>query len=138
MLESLRTSGAKRFLLFTLLFLLATDLSILLDIPVFRQILGFTFFTIVPGLLILHILKLNKLGLTEKFVLSVGFSIAFLMFAGLIINWIYPALGYGTPLSTNSLLISFSIILLILAIIAYLRNRTASFANLSDLKLNTR
>lgn len=138
MIESLRASSAKKFLLFTLLFLLATDFSIFLDIPIFRQFLGFAFFTIVPGLLILYILKLNRLGLTEKLVLSVGLSISFLMFAGLAINWIYPFFGYNTPLSTNSLIISFSIILLILVVIAYLRNRDTSFPTLSDFKLDTR
>ncbi|MBT9132953.1 MAG: hypothetical protein DDT33_01484 [Firmicutes bacterium] len=66
-----------------------------------------------------------------------GLSISFLMFAGLLMNWIYPALGYNRPLSTNSLLISFSIILLILIIIAFLRNRDTLFVKISDFKLNT-
>lgn len=132
--SSPRNSSAKRFLLFTLLFLVATDLSIFLDIPVYRQFLGFVFFTSVPGLLILHILKLSKLGLTEKIVLSVGLSISFLMFAGLAINWIYPVFGYDRPLSTNSLLISFSVIILILAIIAHFRNRDTFRLSGSGLK----
>lgn len=137
MIEILRASGGKRFLLFIPIFFVATALSILLDIPVLRQVLGFAFFTIIPGLLILYILKLNKIELTEKLILSVGLSISFLMFAGLLINWIHPAIGYIRPLSTNSLLISFSVIIVILTIVAYLRNRNTSFANLSDFKLNT-
>ncbi|MCL0097958.1 DUF2206 domain-containing protein, partial [Dehalococcoidia bacterium] len=137
MFESLRSSSVKRFLLFTLIFLLATNLSILLDIPVLRQVLGFAFFTVIPGLLILYILKLNKIGLTEKFVLSVGLSISFLIFAGLFINTIFPFFGYDRPLTTNSLLISFSVIILILLVIAYLRNRDDWFVKLSDFKLNT-
>jgi uncharacterized membrane protein len=120
------------------MFLIFTDLSIFLNIPVLRQVLGFTFFTVIPGLLILHILKLNKLEFTWKIVLSFGLSISFLMFFGLFINWVYPLFGYNTPLSTSSLIISFSVVILILAIIAYVRNRSVSFANLSDLKLNTR
>ena len=138
MSELLKTSSTKRFLLFILMFLIFTDLSIFLNIPVLRQVLGFTFFTVIPGLLILHILKLNKLGLTQRIVLSVGLSISFFMFFGLFINWVYPLFGYNTPLSTSSLTISFSVVILILAIIAYVRNRSVSFANLSDLKLNTR
>jgi len=138
MIESLRASSAKRYLLFLLLFLLAMDLSILSDIPIFRQVLGFTFLTFVPGLFILIILRLNKLELTEKLVLSVGLSISFSMFAGLLINWVYPLFGYDTPLSTNPLLIFFSIIILILAVIAYLGNQEAPFAKLSDFKLNTK
>ncbi|MBT9138603.1 MAG: hypothetical protein DDT31_01172 [Syntrophomonadaceae bacterium] len=137
MIESQKTLGVKRFFFLILIFLIATNVAILLNIPVLRQVLGFAFFTIIPGLLILHILKLNNLELTEKFVLSMGLSISFLMFAGLLMNWIYPALGYNRPLSTNSLLISFSIILLILIIIAFLRNRDTLFVKISDFKLNT-
>jgi len=137
MLGSLISSKAKRYFLFILILLVSTDLSILLNIPILRQVLGFAFFTLIPGLLVLYILKLNKLGLTVKIVLSVGLSIAFLIFTGLIISWIYPAFGYNTPLSTNSLLIFFSIIILILTIFAYLTNRTASFSNLGDFHLNT-
>ncbi|RLA95290.1 MAG: hypothetical protein DRG25_00610 [Deltaproteobacteria bacterium] len=136
--ESLKTSSTKRFLFFISIFLIATDLSILLNIPIFRQVLGFTFFTIIPGLIILYILKLDKLGLTEKIVLSVGLSISFLMFTGLLINWIYPVFGCVTPLSTNSLIISLSLILLIMTLFAYLRSRTTSFTNLNDLNLNTK
>ena len=136
--ELLKTSSTRRFILFILIFLVSTDLAIILDIPYLRQVLGFVFLTIIPGLLILYILRLNKLELTEKIVLSVGLSISFLMFFGLFINSVYLLFGYNTPLSTNSLIISFSVITLILAIIAYLRNRRTFFINLSDLKLNAR
>lgn len=137
MTKVLRTPNSRRFFLF-LLFLVVTDLAILLDIPVLRQFLGFAFFSIVPGLLIVYILKLGKLGLTEKAVLSVGLSASFLTFFGLFINAVYPLLGYQTPLSTISVTISFSVAVLIIAIIAYLRNRTTSFPILSDFKLNVR
>ena len=76
----LRISPGKGFLLFILILLALTDLAVFLNVPVLRQFLGFVFFSIIPGLLILHILKLNKLGLTRKVVLSVGLSIAFLLF----------------------------------------------------------
>ena len=118
------------------MFLLIMSLSIIFDIPVLRQILGFIFLTFVPGWLILYILKLNKLGMTEKFVLSVGLSIAFTIFAGLLINMIYPLFGYPMPLTTNSLLISFGIITLILAVIAYFRNKDITFVNISIFQLN--
>jgi uncharacterized membrane protein len=138
MIETLRTSNGKRFLLFISIFFVATALSILLDIPVLRQVLGFTFFTLVPGFLILCLLKLNNIALTEKLILSVGLSISFLMLAGLFINTVFPFFGYDRPLSTNSLLISFSVIILILTIATYLRNQDASFINLSDFRLNTK
>ncbi|HDI52175.1 MAG TPA: hypothetical protein ENF45_06055 [Bacteroidetes bacterium] len=133
-----RIPSAKRALLFTLVLLTITDLSVFLDIPIFRQSLGFILLTFVPGFLILHILKLDQLKLTEKIVLSIGLSISFLMFFGLLINFIYPLLSYNTPLSINSVVMSFSIVTLTLAIIAHLRNGDTPFADLSVLRLNTK
>ena len=65
------TSSGKRFLIL-LTFLIVTILTIFMEVPVLSQVLGFIYFTIVPGLLILYIIRLSKLGLTEKLVLSVG------------------------------------------------------------------
>lgn len=102
---------------------LIADIAILLDIPVLRQVFGFLSFTIIPGLLILHIFKLHEASLLKKFLLSVGLSISFLMVGGLLINVVLSAAGYSTPLSTTSLVISFSLILLVLCFVAYWRNR---------------
>src|ERR1035437_7185983 len=110
------TSKGHGIFIYIVIFLLILSISIIFDIPVLRQILGFIFLTFIAGWQILSILKLNKLGMTEKLVLCVGLSVAFTMFAGLLINTIYPLFGYPTPLTTNSLLISFSIITLILAV----------------------
>ena len=129
--------SAKRFSLLTLVFLLATGAAILLDIPILRQVLAFLFLTILPGLLILYLLKLNKLELAAKTVLTVGLSIAFLMFFGLFLNWTLLAIGYTTPLSTTSLVIVFSITFLIMCLVAYRTNREAFSPDLSDFKLNT-
>ena len=112
---------AKKWVVLLISILFLTDLVILLNIPFLRQILGFLVFTIVPGLLILHILKPNKIEFIKKFVLSVGLSVAFLIFAGLLVNSFYPLIL--KPLSLAPILISFNIILLILAFIAYKRNK---------------
>ena len=103
--------------------LLLTDLAILLDIPFLRQTLGFLFLTILPGLLVLQILKLNKIGPIEKLVLSVGLSISFLMFFGLLINNLLLYFSYEIPLSTVSLLILFNIAFIVLAIVGYKLNK---------------
>ena len=108
--------------------LLITDLAILLNIPFLRQILGFLFLTILPGLLILQILKSNKLGFLEKFILTWGISIAFLMFFGLLINNLSLSLGYDTPLATIPLLISFNIAFILLAIVGYKLNKDSVFS----------
>ena len=136
MIELPKTLDAKKFFVLILVFLIATNSATLLDIPFLRQILGFLFLTILPGLLILQILKLNKMDLTEKFVLSVGISISFLMFFGLLINNLSLSIGYGTPLSTIPLLISFDLALVVLVIIGCKINKEQNFS-LPNLNLTT-
>jgi len=113
---------------FILAILLITDLTILLNISFLRQILGFLFLTILPGLLILQILKLNKIDSLEKFILIWGLSISFLMFFGLLLNQSSLGLGYETPLSTFPLLITFNIAFIIMAIIGYKVNKERTFS----------
>jgi len=111
-----------------LLLVLITDLVILLNIPFLRQITGFLFLTLLPGLLILHILKLNKLGFVEKCILSWGVSISFLLFFGLLINSSLFNLDYKTPLATIPLLISFNIAFIVLVAIGYKVNKEPFFS----------
>jgi uncharacterized membrane protein len=94
--------------------ILILDLVILLNIPVLRQVFGFFFLTLFPGILILKILKLNDLSVIEKFLFSVGLSISFLMLVGLFINYSFSSLGYKSPLSTIPILFSFSLIFIIM------------------------
>jgi len=111
---------AKEYFLTLVSILLLTDLVILLNIPFLRQVFGFICFTFIPGVLTLHIIRLNKIEFTKKFVLSVGLSVAFLMFGGLLVNSFYPFTL--NPLSLFPILITFNIILILLIFIAYKRN----------------
>ena len=63
--------GYKEWFALVISILILVDLTTFLNVPFLRQILGFLFLAILPGVLILQILKLNKIGYTEKFVLSV-------------------------------------------------------------------
>lgn len=85
--------------------------SVFLDIPIARQVIGFAFLMFIPGLILLRILKLNKLDLVERILLSVGLSIAFLMFGGLIINELFPLIGVSKPLSLMPLMITLNIVI---------------------------
>jgi uncharacterized membrane protein len=87
-----------RFILSLTVIVLATDLAILIDIPVFGQIAGFLVFTVLPGLIILSLLKLNRLPPTETIVLSIGLGIAFLMLLGLFLDGALTVFGYAAPL----------------------------------------
>jgi len=128
--------GAKKWFVFVISILLLTDLTIFLNIIYLRQILGFLFLTLLPGVLILQILKLNKIYFLEKFILAWGLSIAFLLFFGLLINNSVLALGYETPLATIPLLISFNFVFIVLAIMGYKINKGVVFS-FPDLNLNT-
>ena len=128
--------GAKEYFILTISILLIADIAILLNIPFLRQIFGFIFLTILPGLLILQILKLNKIDFLEKFILTWGLSISFLMLFGLLINNSSLALGYETSLSTISLLIAFNIAFVLLAISGYKINKEPLFS-LPNIELTT-
>lgn len=111
----------RNWILAFILFLILTDLSIILDIPVLKPILSFIFFTLIPGYLIFFILNLNKLNPVKRIVLSVGMSISFLMIIGLGLNSLYPFLSQ--PLSFTPVFISLNIFVILLAAAAYWRNR---------------
>jgi uncharacterized membrane protein len=128
--------GPKGWFAFIISILLLTDITIILNIPFLRQISGFLFLTILPGLLILQLLKLNKIESTEKVVLLVGLSISFLMLFGLLINNLSLSLGHETPLSATSLLISFNLAFVLLTIIGYKTNKDSIFS-LPNLNLST-
>ena len=112
-----------RWLITLMGLVLVTGVAIWLDVPILRQVLGFLCFTIIPGLLIVYAIKLNETSFVNKFLLSAGLSISFLIFFGLLINALLPWLGYATPLSTPSLVISLTVAIAILCFIAYWRNR---------------
>lgn len=117
----------KRFLLVVLAFQLATwgifGLEALgLQIPLLRQIIPLIYLLYIPGILILRILKLHKLGAIETLLFPVGLSIAFVMFTGLVMN-VYPAFDISRPISLIPLVITYSVVVLILCVISWLRDR---------------
>lgn len=114
--------NVKRHFLLIMIFLILTNLSILLDLSFLRQITGFLFLTLLPGLLILQILKLDKLESSETVVLSVGLSVFTLMFVGLSINFLYPIIGISRPISIFPLITLINITVILLYIIGYKRN----------------
>jgi uncharacterized membrane protein len=116
-----------------LIFWLITSILVLLDIQFFyfRAIFSFIFLITIPGLLIMLMLKIRKIGFWEYLVYIIGLSITFLMFGGLFINGTLPLIGINKPLSLIPLIISLDIFLIIFWLIAYNRNKEISF----DIKL---
>jgi len=109
-----------------LAFMLLIDTLVAFDLQLLylRAILSFIFIIIVPGLLIMLMMKIRQLGFWEYLIYTVGLSISFIMFAGLAVNWILPWIHItDKPLSTWPILICFNIFILAFWIIAYLRNK---------------
>ena len=96
--------------------------TVFFDVPVARQVVGFIYFTFVPGFVIIKLAKLDELDGVETVLFSVGFSVAFLMLAGLLINEICPLFGITEPLSFLPLTIILNGFILIGGVLAYLRN----------------
>src|SRR5659263_206441 len=113
----------KKFLRMILAIQLVMLGSIILDfmgmeIPILRQVVGFVYLTFVPGIIIIRLLKLHKLGVAETIILSTGLSISFLMFSGFFLNTILSFLNINSPLSFWNVVISMTALVTILAILS--------------------
>lgn len=103
------------------------------DVPVARQVVGFIYFTFVPGFVIIKLLKLDKLDGLETVLFSVGLSIAFLMLAGLLINEFSFLFGISKPLSLMPLVIILNSLILIGGVLAYLRGKSVKLGEVKTL-----
>ena len=108
--------------------------TIIFDIPVARQVAGFLYLTLVPGFVILKLLKLKNLCLAETVVFSVGLSIAFLMFIGLFINELCLVTGIWEPLSLGPLMSTINVTVLIMCFLGFLANKEDFNINISVAK----
>ena len=71
-----------------------------MHIPIFNDIITLLYLALVPGVLILRVLKLHKLGNTFTTLLSVGLSILSVLLVGLFMNQVYPSFGISKPIET--------------------------------------
>jgi len=120
--------GIRRFLVavavIQLLMLALIELQLLnINVPVLREITGFIYLTIVPGALMLRIMRLHRLGAVEGLLYTVGLSVAFQMFLGLLVNAALPHIGVATPLSLASLTVATAVAVVLLSIFCYIRDR---------------
>jgi uncharacterized membrane protein len=114
----------KIFIALVAFFLIVNALVVFdIELVYLRQIFGFLFLALIPGLLIMLCFKIREVKFWEYLVYTVGLSIAFIMFGGLAVNWTLPALGItDRPLSLYPILISFDIFLIALGVVAWKRN----------------
>ncbi len=101
---------------------LFANIAILLDIPILREIIVFIFLSFIPGFAILRLFKLKEISFLDTVLFSVGLSIAFVMFMGLLVNELYLFLGFSQPLSTIPLTVAISAFTLTVFFIEYRRD----------------
>lgn len=126
--QILKDFNIKKWIITVIILLILTDLSILLDMPIFKPALSFLFFSMAPGLLFFFIFNYKRISPLKIILLSVGMSISFLMMVGLVLNSLYPILIQ--PLSFIPVFVSLNIMVFLLIFAAYWRNRK----NLDDIR----
>jgi len=119
------------------LFCIVTSVSIFLDIQVVRQILGFCFLSFVPGYLLLRLLKLTGKNTIETIIFSIGLSISYLMFTGLLLNQIYVTLDFPGLLSTPSLFVVFGSVFVLLALCHFTESEKQTSLGFSEKFVST-
>ena len=124
----------KNSLKYMLFFHFITFITIFFDIPILRQIVVLINISFIPGYLILNLLEINLKRVLDKILLSVGLSISFLMFIGLIINELYPLFGITNPLSILPLYGTIAVTQIILLFINFKLDYSAN--NFSILTVN--
>lgn len=95
-------------------------------VPILTQIIGFIYLSFIPGTTILRIFKIHKIGRVATILYSTGISLAYAMFLGIIINFLYPYFGINNPISTWSLVWTFTGIQIVLLVLAYKIDRSFS------------
>ena len=106
------------------------NIFILTQIAGLSDIAGIVFLAVFPGLLIQRAMVFKAEHVWERIVHTVALSISFVMFAGLMVNTLLPALNILRPLEQLPVLLSFDVILLFLiAVNAFLKKETKIFLN---------
>lgn len=116
------------YLVIQLAFIAAVGLDFVgINIPIFRQLVGFIYLTFLPGFAILRILKFNMSKLIDVFLYSIGLSLFFLMLIGVIINFLYRFIGIEKPFTEIFLILNISAAVSSLFILNYIQNSKGIF-----------
>ncbi len=110
------------FLMFLAFLQLIVYFTVFFDIPIARQVLGFCYFTFLPGFIILKLLKVNELNKAETILFSVGLSVAFLLIVGLLIDESSLISGFPQSLSVVPLITVLNSLILIGGALVHLKS----------------
>lgn len=99
------------------------SLDLYINISIFKSIFVISFISYIPGMLILKVLRIHHQGNLRTPLYAVGLSLVFIMFSGVVANFLMPPLGEMHPISSLPLLLLISVIAIALSILAYVRDR---------------
>jgi uncharacterized membrane protein len=116
------------------LFILIGLGSLGLDVVVIRPLVGFVYLTLIPGTLLLRVFRIHKLSNVEALLYVSGLSIATVIFVGFFANTFFPGLSIDQPISTFPLLVILTATVVVLCILAYVRDRDFSHPAFIDTK----
>jgi len=91
--------------------------AVAFNMGIFRQVFIFCYLLLVPGIVLIRLLKIDNLDLSETLVFSVGLSVTILYLVGLLLNELLPLVGFQGPLSSFSSLVSINVIVLIISLL---------------------
>ena len=94
-----------------------------IHIPFLQAILGFAFFSFIPGIIVLRIMRVHDLSTVETLLYAVGLSIAILMVTGLFMSVLYPIFGISRPMSPDLTLMTLSVTTPILLLLSLVRDK---------------
>lgn len=104
------------------------------EIPILRQFIGFIYLTFVPGVLLLRLLRLKQISFIEKSMFTIALSLITLMLSGFFANEV-GVFFVKKPISTIPLFCMIFLIVSILLIICYIREKNTIY-NPSFINLN--
>jgi len=99
------------------------QLNLYLFISFLIPIIGLICLTLLPGILILGILKIHSIEPIEYFFYSIGLSIAFIMFTSLLINILLPLMHIVKPITILPLSVTYILLIFLLCILYYNRDK---------------
>ncbi len=101
-----------------------------LSLPLLQVLLVTPYLLFIPGVLVLRTLRLHNLGDIRTLLFAVGLSITTLMLAGLCMATLYPLLGVERPLSVGPIVVTMGVVITILAVLSYWRDRAVVRADM--------
>jgi uncharacterized membrane protein len=118
----------KKFLIIAitlqLLFLCLTFLKLNdVTIPILYEIVGFFYLSFLPGILLLRIMRIHKIGSIPAILYSLGLSISFLFLIGFLLNCLLPLFGFFHPITFFNVFISIYSSIAFLTLISYLSDK---------------